>query len=171
MNPQSNPPTPDALAINQRVKTAVHSHRIKLRVLTTAAFVFGFVAIAASLFIVWFYMIFYMPKQREMLNWSQKAAEQGRTSADTAENGEKRTENLPRTDQILRNEVVLTYVASMGVTLVASAVGALGLGTLILLTVVVLNRRVTLNQVNASLAQISDQLRELQAGPGAKQAL
>jgi len=106
-----------------------------------------------------------------MLNWSQKAAEQGRTSADTAENGEKRTENLPRTDQILRNEVVLTYVASMGVTLVASAVGALGLGTLILLTVVVLNRRVTLNQVNASLAQISDQLRELQAGPGAKQAL
>ena len=48
----------------------------------------------------------------------------------------------------------------------AVAVGASGLGTLILLTVVVLNRRIALNQINANLAQISNQLRELQAGRG-----
>jgi hypothetical protein len=51
---------------------------------------------------------------------------------------------------------------------VALAVGVLGLGTLILLMVVILNRRVALNQINASLAQISKQLRELQTERGSK---
>jgi len=48
------------------------------------------------------------------------------------------------------------------------AVGVLALGTLILATVVTLNRRVTLNQINTSLAHISDQLRDLRVsrGPG-----
>jgi Na+/citrate or Na+/malate symporter len=160
MNPQPNPPMPDAGAINQRVKKAVRSHRLKLRVLTAAAFVFGFVAIAASVFIVWFYLIIYLPKQREMLNWSQTVVQQAGTSTDSAEKGVKRIDNL------LRNEVILTHVVSMGVTVVALAVSALGLGTLILLTVVVLNRRIALNQINASLAQISNQLRELQTGRG-----
>jgi hypothetical protein len=45
---------------------------------------------------------------------------------------------------------------------VAAAVGLLGLGTLTLLTVVILNRRVALNQINMSLAEISSQLRELE---------
>jgi len=36
------------------------------------------------------------------------------------------------------------------------------LGTLTLLTVVILNRRVALNQINVSLAQISKQLQNLQ---------
>ena len=166
MNPQLTRPAPDAGAINQRVKAAVHSHRIKLRVLTTVAFAFGFVAIATSIFIVWFYVIMYMPKQREMLNGSKQAAEQARTNAGAAQQGVKPADNLPRAEEFLRNEVVLTYVLSMGVTVVALAVGALGLGTLVLLTVVVLNRRVTLSQINASLAQISQQLRELQTARG-----
>ena len=161
MNPQLNPPTPDAGAINQRVKAAVHAHRIKLRVLSTVAFAFGFVAIATSIFIVWFYVIMYLPKQREMLQDSKKrAVEMGRTNAASAQQGVKPVDNL------LKTEVVLTWVLSMGVTVVALAVGALGLGTLVLLTVVVLNRRVTLNQINASLAQISQQLRELQTARG-----
>jgi Na+/citrate or Na+/malate symporter len=160
MNYQPNPPMPDPGAINQRVKAAVHSHRIKLRWLTTAAFVFGFVAIATSIFIVWFYLNICLPKQKAMFDASQKAVEQAKTSTDSAEAGVKRIDNL------LRDEVVLTYVLSVGVTLVALAVGALGLGTLILLTVVVLNRRATLNQINASLAQISNQLRELQTTRG-----
>jgi hypothetical protein len=54
----------------------------------------------------------------------------------------------------------------MGVTVVAIAMGLLGLGTLILLTMVVLNRRVALNQINDSLVQISNQLRKLQTERG-----
>ena len=50
----------------------------------------------------------------------------------------------------------------MAVAAVALSVGVLGLGTLTLLTVVILNRRVALNQINVSLAQISRQLQDLQ---------
>jgi len=166
MNPEINSPAPDGGAINQRVKAAVHSHRIKLRVLTTVAFAFGFLAIATSIFIVWFYVIMYLPKQRQMLQDSKRAVEQAKTNAGSATQDVRPVENLPRAEEFLRNEAVLTWVLSMGVTVVALAVGALGLGTLVLLTVVVLNRRVTLNQINTSLAQISQQLRELQTARG-----
>lgn len=160
MKPQPNSPAPNAGAINELVKTAVRSHRIKLRVLNTAAFVFGFVAVAASIFTVTFYVIMFLPKQRETIEMSQKAAELARTNTGSA------AELVKRTDNILATEVTLTYVTSMGVTVVASAVGALGLGTLILVTVVILNRRVALSQINANLTQISNQLRELQTGHG-----
>lgn len=160
MNPQSTPSTPDAGAINEQVKTAVQAHRVKLKVLTMAAFVFGFVAVAVSIFIIWFYLFMYLPKQRQMLQDSQKAVAQANTNTDSPEAG------IKRIDKFLGVEMVLTDVMSMGVTIVALAVCALGLGTLILLSVVILNRRVTLNQISASLAQISNQLRELQNARG-----
>jgi hypothetical protein len=37
-------------------------------------------------------------------------------------------------------------------------------GTLLTLLLVIFNRRVTLRQINASLSQISNQIKELQAG-------
>ena len=137
----------------------MHSHRIKLRVLNAVAFVFGFIAIVASVFIVWFFLAM-LPKQREMLHDPPNIVEQAKTSTESAGDGVKRI------DKALRTEARLTYILSMEMTVVALAVGALGLGTLILLTVVVLNRRVTLNQINTNLAQISNQLRELQAVRG-----
>ena len=159
MNYQPNTPAPDAGAINELVKTAVHSHRIKLRVLTTAAFVFGFVAIAASIYIASFWLLM-LPMQRKMLHDPPNTVEQAKTSTESAEDGVKRI------DKLLRTEAGLTYVASTEATGVALAVAVLGLGTLILLTVVVLNRRVALNQINDSLAQISNQLRDLKTGRG-----
>lgn len=160
MSNQPNQSVPDAGAINERVKTAVNSHRIKLRVLTTAAFVFGFVATAASIFIVWFYLIMYLPKQKQILYDSEKAVEQAKSAANSVE------DNVKQINKFLGVEVLLTHVVSMGVTIVALSVGVLGLGMLVLLSVVILNRRATLNQINVSLAQISDQLRELQNARG-----
>ena len=46
---------------------AVRSHRLKLRVMTSVAFLFGFLAVATGIFIVWFYLIMYLPKQRQMI--------------------------------------------------------------------------------------------------------
>jgi hypothetical protein len=161
MNNQPNPLTPDTGAINERVKTAVHSHRIKLRVMTTVAFVFGVVAIITSIYIA-SYWVLMLPMQRQMLHDPSKAWELAKPTTETAE------ESVKRIDKILRTEAILTYVASTQATGVALAVGALGLGTIILLTVVVLNRRIALNQINASLAQISNQLRELQTVHGSK---
>jgi len=54
----------------------------------------------------------------------------------------------------------------MAANVVALSVGLLGLGLLILLTVVVLNRRATLNRINVSLAQISNQFRAMQNARG-----
>ncbi len=56
----------------------------------------------------------------------------------------------------------MIHAVSMGTTVSAIVVGILGLGTLVLLTAVVLNHRIALHQINVSLAQISHQLRELQ---------
>jgi hypothetical protein len=161
MNDQSKPPTPDAGAITELVKTAVHSHRIKVRVLTTAAFVFGSVAIAASIYIASFWLVM-LPMQRKMLHDPPNAVEQSKTNNESAEDGVKRL------DELLRTQAALTYVASTEATGVALAVAVLGLGTLILLTVVTLNRRVALNQINDSLAQISNQLRQLQTMHGSR---
>jgi len=160
MSNQPNHQVPDAGAINERVKAAVNSHRIKLRVLTTAAFVFGFVATAASIFIVWFYLIMYLPKQKQILYDSEKAVEQAKHAANSVE------DNVKQINKFLGVEVLLTHVVSMGVTIVALSVGVLGLGMLVLLSVVILNRRATLNQINVSLAQISNQLREMQNARG-----
>lgn len=160
MNEQSNQPTPDAGVINERVKTAVNVHRIKLRVLTGAAFAFGILAVAASIFIVWFYLIMYLPKQKQMLRDSENAFAQTKQAEISVE------ENVKQINKFLGVEVLLTHVVSMGVTIVALSVGVLGLGMLVLLSVVILNRRITLNQINVSLAQISRQLRELQAARG-----
>jgi hypothetical protein len=153
MNHQPTPTTPDAGAINQRVKTAVQSHGIKLRVLTTAAFTLGFVAIAASILIVTFYVKIYLP-------------EQGWVSAEAQRPAEWAKVDMKHIDRLVRAEAVQTDILGTGVTIVALAVTVLGLGTLMLMTVVVLNRRVALNQINDSLAQISKQLRELQTERG-----
>lgn len=160
MNHQSNPSPADGGAINEQVKTAVNAHRVKLRVLTSAAFVFGFVAVAASIFIVWFYLFMYLPKQRQVLQDSEQAFQQAKSATNSPE------ENIKQITKFLGVEVVLTNVVSMGVTFVALSVGVLGLGMLVLLSVVILNRRVALSQINASLAQISNQLRELQNARG-----
>jgi len=158
MNPQSSSSTPDAGAVNELVKTALHAHRIKLRVLTTAAFVFGFVAIAASIYIASWWLTM-LPWQREMLHDPPNLAEQVKPNESAAD-------GVKRIDRILRKEAALTYVASTQATGLALAVGVLGLGTLMLLTVIVLNRRIALAQINNSLMQISNQLRELKNARG-----
>ena len=152
MNPQPIPPAPDAGAINELVKTAVHSHRIKLRILTTAAFVFGIAAIAASIYIASFWVMM-KSMQVEVFRDFPRSVQQAKS--ETIE------QSVQRINKMLSIEAFLTQMASTQATALALAVVMLGLGMLILLTVVVLNRRVALNQINNSLAQISNQLREL----------
>jgi hypothetical protein len=161
MNDPLKTPTPDAGAINELVKTAVHSHRIKLRVLTAAAFVFGFVAVAASILIASL-CLHQWPWQSEILKDLPypKTMEQAKPNTESAE------DRLNRIERIIHQEAFMTRMASTEAAGVALAVAVLGLGTLILLTVVVLNRRIALNQINDSLVQISNQLRELQTVRG-----
>ena len=151
--------TPSAAELNDRVSAALRSHRTKIRALTALAFLFGFLTIAASIVIVFFYLIFYLPKQKQLLHDADVAVQQAKNNP-TA--GEAALESaVKRIDQFLGAQILMTHVTSIGTTTVAVMVGVLGLGTLVLLSVVVLNRRITFGQINTSLAQISAQLREL----------
>lgn len=163
MNNQSNQPMPDAGDINERVKIAVNSHRIKLRVLTTAAFAFGFLALITGLVITWIYPIRVLPKQKEMVKHAEALLAHYRTNAVASTEKSKADKEI---GQLLAVEIMVGNVTTAGTALVALAVGLLAFGTLLLLTVVILSRRVALNQINASLAQISNQLRELQNARG-----
>ncbi|HVY69366.1 MAG TPA: hypothetical protein VHH73_05525 [Verrucomicrobiae bacterium] len=61
-------------------------------------------------------------------------------------------------------QATMTFLHSVAIAFLAGAAGLLALDTLVSLGVVVLHRHATLQQVNASLAQISSQLRQLHAG-------
>ena len=160
MNTNQPSPPLDPSDLNQRVTAAVRSHGTKIRVLTSVAFLFGFLTVAASVLFVAGYLIFYLPKQKQMLRDAEIAAQQ----ANSRPAGEESVPDaIKRIDRFLGVQIVMSYAVSMGTTGLAIVVGVLGLGTLVLLTVVVLNRRVALQQINVSLAQISEQLRELQA--------
>lgn len=156
----NNNPNLSASELPDRVNAALRSHRMKIRVLSGVAFLFGFLTVASSVAIVIFYLIFYLPKQKQLLRDAEVAVEQAKQNPSTGEASLQRA--VKRIDDFLGAQILMTHVTSMGATAVAVVVGVLGLGTLVLLSVVILNRRVTLNQINASLAQISGQLRELQ---------
>ena len=158
--PPTNPLT-NLDDINVRVAAAVKAQRNRIRALTSMALLFGFLAIGASILIVAFYPVMYLPKQKELIRRAEAAATQAKT--------ETTEESLRRLDKFVGAEILMTHVISMGTTIVAAAVGILALGTLVLVLVVVLNRRATLNQINASLAQISIQLKELQLRDGKRQ--
>lgn len=162
MNPSTSTPpvsTPEADAINKRVITAVRSHQRTIGALTSLAFLLGFLAIAASIVIVSAYFVLYRPKEKQLLREVTAAAEQAKqnpaAAQGTAGDAPKLKFDYPSV------QATHTYFLSICIMLTALSVGLLALGTLVLLAVVVLNRRVTLNQINTSLAQISGQLREL----------
>ena len=158
-NPSSNPASsPEISAINECVAVSVRSHQRRIRTLTGVAFLLGFLAVAASVVIVSAYFVLYRPKEKEVLRQVTLAAEQAKANPAPAEG-----DAAPRLPFDFPSvQATMTFFHSVVIALLAGAVGLLALGTLVLLAVVILNRRATLQQVNASLAQISTQLKKLQ---------
>jgi DNA-directed RNA polymerase specialized sigma24 family protein len=93
-----------------------------------------------------------------------------RAKTDSAAGQPASADDVKRINGLLANEIQMTEIVSISTSVVATAVGVLGLGTLVLRTVVILNLRATLNQVNASLAEISNQLRAMRNVPAAGSA-
>lgn len=150
--------TPEISDLNERVAETVRGHQRRLRLLTGAAFLFGFLAIAASVAIASAYFVLYRPKQMQLLRDVTTAAQEARPENGTPPNGQppRRQLDFPSV------QATMTHVLSFGTMMVAVSVGLLGTGTLVLLAVVVLSRRATLQQIQSHLAQISAQLKELQ---------
>jgi ABC-type Fe3+ transport system permease subunit len=153
------PKHPDLTVINQAVQERLRSHQQKVRWLAGAAFLLGVLAIAASFLVVTGYFVFYRPKEKEVLRQVTLAAERAKTQT-PAENAGPHEPKLPFDFPSV--QATMTFLHSVAIAFLAAAIGILALGTLVLLAVVMLNRRVTLRQINASLAQISSQLKEIE---------
>jgi len=154
---------PDASAINERVTATVRTHQLKIRLLTGAAFLLGFLSVAASVLIVSTYFVSYRPKEKQLLREVTLAAEAAKATPAAAQGA---AGDSPRLKFYYPSvQATMTYFHSLVITFMAVAMGLLALGTLVLLAVVVLSRRATLSQINASLTQISLQLKELQPPP------
>jgi cytochrome c biogenesis protein CcdA len=155
---------PDTSAIHERVTAIVRSHQRKLRLLTGAAFFLGFLSVAASIVIVSTYFVSYRPKEKQLLREVTLAAQEAKTNPAAAQGSAGDSPRLKFDYPSV--QATMTYVHSLAITFMAVALGLLALGTLVLLAVVILSRRATLSQINASLAQISRQLGELRPPPG-----
>ncbi len=161
-NQSSGPASrPDITTLNERIASGVQLHQRKMRALTGAAFLFGFLAVTASIAVVAAYFVFYRPKQMELLRQVTIAAQALRTNPapppQIPENPPLPPLDFPSV------QVTMTHVLGFGTMLVAIAVGLSAGGTLVMLALVVLSRRATLSQINLSLAQISTQLKDLRA--------
>lgn len=153
---------PDLSAINERVTAGIHAHERKMRALTCVAFLLGFLALAASVVIVSLYFVSYRPKEKEVLRQVTLAAAQTKANAAPAEGGPAPAPKLPFDFPSV--QATMTFFHSVVITLLAGAVGLSAVGTLMLIALVVLSRRATLHQINASLARISTRLKELPPG-------
>lgn len=147
--------TPASAAAPDQALQSIRRQQRLMRWLTALALVLWLAAITASAGIVGGYFVFYLPKQKQILrDYAMKP--------------------LPRmvpgeemsAERAVQIHMTLTHFMGMTTIAVAGSVGVLSAGTLVTLLLVGLNRRVTLQQINHSLAQISDQLRPLQAKTG-----
>ena len=165
MNPQNPRPAeaPATAELNTRILNAVAASRWQGRLLTGFALVFGLLSIAASIATVLGYLFLYRPKENQLL-MDYGAIVRAAGANPSAE--DRRMVETPdgRRFDALGVQLTLGHAIAFGAAMVAVSVALLGAGTLVTVTLVIFHRRVTLRQVNASLAQISEQLRELRSG-------
>ena len=138
----------------------------RLKWLTGIAVALWCLAILTSTAVLLIYPIFYAPKERQML---QDLGSNG--YAASSEPNSANPSPSPVTEKSMRrelgNQFVMTYVITKGILVVAASVVILSGGTLATLLLVIFHRRVTLQQINYSLAQISAQLKQLQGNSAA----
>src|SRR4051812_37542899 len=156
--PTPNPsPRDDAQEMHHAVINKLRSDRWKGRVLTTLALGAGLLSIVAGIFLMWGNSAIIFPQVR-LLAQSPGAAQSGsQTNADSS--------MLTLSDGTTVNrQVLVTLMLGKAMNVTSLAFTLLGLGTLLTLLLVILNRQVTLRQLNASLIQLSNQIKELQDG-------
>lgn len=159
-HPLSNPGSaPNFSELSNRVNAGVSLHQRKIRALAAAAFAFGFLTIVASIVVITLYTMFYQPKQNYLLKQVLSAAQAKQAAATSSDKTA-----APPTPDIGAAQVTLTAALSYGVMFLAIAIGCLAIGTIVMVTLIVVQRRATLSHISTSLAQISEQLKALNAG-------
>jgi hypothetical protein len=140
---------------NEQTLQTIARHQRRLKWLTGAAIAFWTLAVLGTIGVLVFYTMYVAPKERQiMADYSAR----GRLVSHPTEPS---PESATRTDRALGVNFTMTYVMTKGILVVAISVVVLSLGTLATLILTISSRRATLQQINYSLAQISQQLREL----------
>ncbi len=135
---------------------SIKKQQTGLKILTGAAIGLWLVAMAASIFILWSYAIFYLPKEKEMVLNFEKEFNSASTNTVSSDVSEKAYVQEKR---VLFS---MTRALAYGVVATAASVAVLSGGMFATIILVIWNRRVTLRQINVNLTQISAQLKELQ---------
>jgi hypothetical protein len=143
----------------ERVLHTVRSQQRWLRALTALAVVFWALAVIGSVAVLTAYTMIYAPKEKQMLANYQQHGQLTRYTNTPA--GSEPTGALDP-QQALGVHFTMNYAVTKGILAIVVTVIILSCGTLTTLLLVVLNRRVTLKQINHSLALISEQLKALQ---------
>jgi len=152
---------------DQQVIDTLRRQQRRLRWLTTVAVVLWGLAVITSVGVIGAYSVFYAPKERQIIaDYETYGHLRDRNSQ--VPNGEPAVSRPPTAEEkALGLQFTMSYVMTKAILVVALSVFILSCGTLATLLLVVFNRRVTLRQINHSLAQISEQLKALQAArPG-----
>ena len=158
-NPNEMPTAASLTMTDQQVMETVHRQQRRLKWLTAIALVLWSLAVITSVGVLAAYWFFYAPKERQIM------ADYGAYGHLRDSPNSESASNRPPTpaEKALGLQFTMSYVMTKALLIVAVSVVILSCGTLATLMLVIFNRRVTLRQINHSLAQISQQLKALQA--------
>jgi hypothetical protein len=145
---------------NEPILKKLNASRWAGRLLTTVALGIGFLAIAGGIIVNWGSTKVMFPQVQLLLKQST-AAHTGDTNTVVSLNATNEMLTLSDGTKV-DQQVLVTLMQAKIMNVTSLALTFLGLGTMLTLLLVIFNRRVTLRQVNASLAQISQQIKELQ---------
>ncbi|HWD93280.1 MAG TPA: hypothetical protein VG938_13140 [Verrucomicrobiae bacterium] len=144
----------DNQEMNEAVMKQLRSSRWAERGLVTMALGFGLLAIFGSIMLAWANVIRVHPMERLLMEDYPQTVQQTGTNAEG-------NVTLSRQELDWRH-VQVTAAHGKVMFLTAVSMALLSMGTLVILLLVIFNRRITLRQINASLAQISEQIKALQ---------
>ncbi|MDB6064745.1 MAG: hypothetical protein JWR26_953 [Pedosphaera sp.] len=168
MNPNQPMPDPSphgsSTEMNDAILKKLQSNRWKGQAFTVIALGVGLLSIAVGILIAWASSTMVTPMEHLLLRDYPSVLQQTDTNSMTA-NPTGAKPMLTRA-QLDWRHVQVTAAHGKVIILIAFAIALTGVGTLLTLILVIFNRRATLRQINASLAQISNQIKELQGSKG-----
>jgi len=168
-------PHGDTPETTEAVMKTLRSYRWRGRVLAAIALSIGLLSIAVGIVLACAHATIIFPNISSMVTDYAHSAQIGGTNSTAVAGGKSIAINLDgggvmsSADPAWRH-VVATLMLGKAMALTSLSIALLGVGTLLTLLLTIFNRRVTLRQINASLAQISAQMKELQGGKGSGSA-
>jgi hypothetical protein len=152
--------------LNDAILNKIHLQDWKSRLLTSVALGVGVLCIGAAVLLMWGNSVVIFPAIQMLIKQSAAAQHPGMIAG--APSQTNAVDESPKLSDgtVVDQQVLVTLMLGKSMYVMSREVGLLGVGTLLTLLLVIFNRRVTLRQINISLAQISAQIKELQNRQG-----